>query len=420
MPWVRLVLLLLSTLGIAATAAFWLRAPLPEPDHALFELPAPHPVSAQLPWSERHVQVSRGQNITQLLGDQGIGPTQARAVIEAAKPHGDLVKVRAGETLTFRWAEGRAQALVKSLDPWNERLLVVQLDEEPHGSVEHRHVQITPVTAAGEVHYTLWDTGISMGLRPGNLVDLAAIFAWDIDFNTEIQQGDRFRLVIEEVRDRETGALVRYGSILAAEFHRSSGEVHVAYRYVGADGVEGFFDARGESSSTPFLKSPLEFSQVSSRFGRRFHPVLKRWRAHRGTDYAATTGTPVRTVGDGVVNFVGTKGGYGRHVRVKHDDQHESSYSHLSATPMRVGQRVKQGDVIGKVGSTGLATGPHLHFEFYVDAKQIDYGTLEFERTQPISDAERPGFEALLSQLQPLLEGTPLPRSTCEPPLPAR
>jgi murein DD-endopeptidase MepM/ murein hydrolase activator NlpD len=158
-----------------------------------------------------------------------------------------------------------------------------------------------------------------------------------------------------------------------------------------------------------FLKSPLKFSRISSGFGRRFHPVLKTWRSHNGVDYAAPRGTAVRAIGRGTVNFSGAKGGYGKHVRVRHTRKYQSSYSHLSRIAVRNGAVVEQGQLIGYVGSTGLATGPHLHFEFYVNGAYTDFRRQTFPRTEPISDEERPAFERLRDEIAPQLAAVPFP-----------
>ena len=163
------------------------------------------------------------------------------------------------------------------------------------------------------------------------------------------------------------------------------------------------------SSKKMFLKSPLKFSRISSGFGKRFHPILKQTRDHNGIDYAASTGTPVRAIGRGTVTYSGTKGGYGKHVRIKHSSKYGSSYSHLSRINVRKGEIVEQGQLVGKVGTTGMSTGPHLHFEFYVDGVFTNFLVQKFPRTEPISESERPAFEALRDELAPRLAAIELP-----------
>ena len=274
--------------------------------------------------------------------------------------------------------------------------------------VDQKTFKTKVVGRAGEINGSLWKTVTEMNLGWGTAANMAAIFEWELDFNTQVREGDTFRVLLEEHRDSTTGKVVRYGKILAAEYI-NSGTSFVGMRYEDSQGEVGFFNAKGMSSKKMFLKSPLKFSRVSSGFGRRFHPILKRWRNHNGTDYSAPRGTPIRSIGRGTISFSGTKGGYGKHVRVKHNGKHSSSYSHLSRISVRRGTSVRQGDIVGYVGATGLATGPHLHFEFYVNGKYADYRRQRFSRTEPIAKSERAAFETLRDELLPKMRALPIP-----------
>jgi len=371
--------------------------------------PSPPP----LPWVDEEVEVQRGQVITTILEEHGLDYADALGVVAAAKDVHDLAKIRVGQTFTVRKdrTDGSFYGLVYPLDRYDERRLVVGRDQAGAFTADEqaRPTRRVPVSVVGQVESSLWATGIGMGLSAENLVSLAGIFEWEIDFNTQIRPGDRFRMVIEEVQDVESGERLRLDTVLAAEYETARGTSFVAVRYEDADGQVGYFDKEGNSSKKMFLKSPLKFSRVSSKFGSRYHPVLKKWRAHKGTDYAAGSGTPIRAIGRGTVEFKGTKGGYGRHVRVKHNSTYSTSYSHLSKYKVSSGQVVDQGDIIGYVGSSGLATGPHLHFEFYVRGKQVDFMRQQFNRSEPIADSERLAFEGVRDQILPLLEGAPWP-----------
>ncbi len=388
--------------------------PVVEPAPVVAEpaTPAPPPPP---PYVEEDVEVNRGQVITSILEDHGLDYAGALGVVNAAKDVHDLAKIRAGETFTVRKDrhDGTFFGLVYPLDRFGERRLVVTRKNEGgyDAAEEARAVVRTPVGVSGEVVSSLWETGMGMGLSAQNLVDLAGIFEWEIDFNTQIRPGDRFRMVIEAVEDAETGERLRLDTVLAAEYETAAGKSFVGIRYEDADEKVGYFDVEGNSSKKMFLKSPLKFSRVSSRFGNRYHPVLKKWRAHRGTDYAAGSGTPIRAIGRGVVTYRGTKGGYGRHVRVKHNGTYSSSYSHLSRYAVSSGAVVEQGEVIGYVGSSGLATGPHLHFEFYVRGKQVDFLRQQFPRSEPIAESERVAFEGVRDAVLPSLLDTGWPVS---------
>jgi murein DD-endopeptidase MepM/ murein hydrolase activator NlpD len=304
-----------------------------------------------------------------------------------------------------RARDGTIMLFEYPLDRFREHRLVVTRDASAWvARLDARAVDRVPVALSNTVRGSLWAAADGVGLSADNIVALASIFEWEIDFNTQVQNGDRFRLIVLEVRDRATGEALRYADILAAEYQNGA-TPHRAVRYEDRAGDVGFFDDEGMSTRKMFLKSPLKFSRISSGFSKsRFHPVKQEWRAHKGTDFAAASGTPVRAIGAGRVEFAGTKGGYGKHVRVKHQGKYGSSYSHLSRIAVRSGQGVSQGDLVGYVGATGLATGPHLHFEFYVNGGQVDFMRQTFPRTEPIDDAERPRFLVIAGQMFPQLD----------------
>ena len=392
----------------------------PDPDGIAEPAPAverpAEPAPPPPPWREEEVQIASGVVITSLLQDQGLDYGEALAVVRSAQDIHDLARIRAGETLIIRkdTDDDSFKGLVYPLDRFEERRLVVVREDAGGFSAqeEARAVERIATAVAGQVDGSLWATCIGMGLSPENLMGLAGIFEWEIDFNTQIRPGDRFRMVIEDIRDAQTGEHLRFDTILAAEYETHTGASFVGIRYQDSEEQVGYFDAEGLAARKMFLKSPLKFSRVSSRFGKRYHPVLKTWRAHKGTDYAAGAGTPIRAIGRGTISFRGTKGGYGRHVRVKHNGKYASSYSHLSRYAVSSGEVVEQGEVIGYVGSSGLATGPHLHFEFYVNGRQTDFLRQQFPRSEPIAEAERADFDATRDSILPVLTAIPWPAPT--------
>jgi len=355
-------------------------------------------------WVDEEVQVGKGDFIGTMLQAQGLTYSESLALVATAKEIHNLEKIRRGDVFTFRklHADGSFLGLSYPLDRHNEKRLVVVRDgnEGFTASLDQKTFSTTLVGRAGHINGSLWQTVTEMNLGWGTAANMAAIFEWELDFNTQVREGDSFRVLIEEHSDPTTGKVVRYGKIHAAEYV-NSGTSFVGLRYEDKEGEVGFFNAEGMSSKKMFLKSPLKFSRVSSGFGRRFHPILKRWRNHNGTDYSAPRGTPIRSIGRGKISFSGTKGGYGKHVRVKHNGKHSSSYSHLSKIAVRRGATVRQGDIVGYVGATGLATGPHLHFEFYVNGKYADYRRQRFARTEPIAASERASFEKLRDEILP-------------------
>ena len=384
---------------------------------AALEAEAEPAVPEPPPWVDVEVEVTRGTTIARILQDQGLGYGEVLTLVEASKEVHNLEKIRAGEVITVRKdLDGAFVGLLYPLDRHGEqRMVVLRSGGGFVADTIARDLERIPVAMAGRIDSSLWATVTGMGLNWETAAALGGIFEWEIDFNSQVREGDAFRMIVEEVRDKATGELLRHDRVLAAEFLTAAGASFVGFRYEDSDGRVGYFNAEGLSSKKMFLKSPLKFSRVSSGFGRRFHPVLKKWRAHNGVDYAAPSGTPIRAIGRGTVSYSGTKGGYGKHVRLKHNGKYSSSYSHLSRIAVSRGSVVEQGQVVGYVGSTGLATGPHLHFEFYVNGSYTNFLRQQFPRTEPISDGERPAFELLRDELAPQLAaievpGTPIAR----------
>lgn len=366
--------------------------------------PAPPPEPVGPAWTDHKIE--RGQVLSKILPRYGM-PTSA--VRNAAKEHYDLARIQAGKVLRFRTQPGETQAdrLEYTLD--EDHTLVVervveQITDEAtgeltesvrwNGFVDAIEYEAREVERAFTVTSSLWAAAVKAGLRPRDIVGLAQVYRWDIDFNTEIRAGARAEMVVEELMvDSEP---VKLGAPLAVRF-TNDGEEYVAIRWTSEDGSTRYYDASGKARKKPFLRSPLDFSRVTSGFNAkgRFHPVLKRRRPHYGVDFGARKGTPVRAVGDAVVKFSGTNGGHGRYVKLDHEGPYASSYSHLSRISVRKGQRVKQGDIIGYVGSTGLATGPHLHYQFWVGGKYVNPLTVKLPNSgAAVPKAERKAFFA--------------------------
>lgn len=250
------------------------------------------------------------------------------------------------------------------------------------------------VKFSGTVESTLWASAAKSGMDVQLLIRLSEIFAWAIDFSREIQVGDEWRLVAVQYVDGSESK--GWKDITVAEVKRGN-ELYQAFLFEDPNtGRKGFFNAEGESLEKIFLKSPIKFGRVTSRFNRkRFHPVLRVNRAHLGVDYGAPTGTPVMAIGDGTIDFAAWSGGGGRVVKVRHNPTYTTAYKHLSrfASNIRQGKKVRQGDIIGYVGSTGLSTGPHLHFEFLKNGSFVDPQRLKFPAATPLKSQERVAFE---------------------------
>jgi murein DD-endopeptidase MepM/ murein hydrolase activator NlpD len=244
-----------------------------------------------------------------------------------------------------------------------------------------------------------------MGIPDHVIMELTKIFGWDIDFALDIQAGDRFSVLYEE--HYLDGAKVDDGDILAAQF-RNGGTLYRAVRYTDAEGSSDYYTPDGRRLHRSFLRTPVEFSRVSSGFSlSRYHPILHRFRAHRGVDYAAPLATPVMATGAGRVAFSGTQGGYGNVVIIQHGDRYSTLYGHLLRVARGVtpGAPVRQGQVIGYVGQSGLATGPHLHYEFRVDGTYQDPRTVTLPQSEPVPPAQQENFLRTSRQLLAELKG---------------
>ena len=246
--------------------------------------------------------------------------------------------------------------------------------------------------ASVEIEDSLYESALKSGIPDSVIMDMVYIFGWDIDFIFDIRPGDSFDILYEEYF--LMGNKVKNGDIKAARFKRGK-KVYTAVRYFLENGQKEFFSIRGKNVEKAFLRSPVEFSYISSKYNlKRMHPILNKIKAHTGVDYAAPTGTPVRTTGDGTVSFRGNNGGYGKLIEIKHSEDYSTRYAHLSRYKknLKVGDKVFQGEVIGYVGSTGRSTGPHLHYEFRVNGMHTDPLTVKLPAAKPINENEKNSF----------------------------
>lgn len=320
-----------------------------------------------------HVQ--RGRTLGALLTEYDVTETDRVALVSAIEEVFDVRRMRVGQPYAVdRLLDGRVRRFEYEID--NDRRLLVQAHDENAflASIESIPKDVSIDAVAGSISKetpSLTQALDAVGERLDLALQMADIFAGELDFSSELQPGDEFRLVVE--RHTRGGAFAGYGAILAAEFVASDRPLR-AYRYTPADGKPGYYDEDGRSLKRFFLKSPLKFEpRITSRFSSsRRHPILGYTRAHNGVDYSAPPGAPVVTVAPGTVILAGWTNGGGRTVRVRHSNGYVSEYLHLSAIAVRAGQRISQGDLVGKVGSTGLATGPHLHYGLRRDGRYVN------------------------------------------------
>ena len=330
------------------------------------------------------VTVKSGDSLYLIFKRLGL-PQRDLALMTGSKPlKKKLTRLAPGQEIElYVDAESRLTRLVHRLD--RIRSLHVSRDGDSFTFEEVvEPPEISVATAAGIIDSSLFEAGQRAGLSDNIIMQMTDIFGWDVDFALDIRAGDRFALIYEE--QLKDGEKIGEGSIIAAEFTNRGRRIR-AVRYVDPAGHTDYFSDDGRSMRKAFLRTPVNFTRISSRFSfSRRHPLLHKMRAHRGVDYAAPRGTPVRASGDGKVTFAGRKGGYGRTIILQHGSTYTTLYAHLSrfSKGIRSGRRVEQGQVIGYVGSTGLATGPHLHYEFRVRGVHRDPLKVELPQAAPL------------------------------------
>jgi murein DD-endopeptidase MepM/ murein hydrolase activator NlpD len=338
--------------------------------------------------------VEQGATWAEILQDMNFDPQTVYQVSVAARQVFNLRTIRPGNKMTVvRTHTGELRSVDYRIDPEHE-LLVGRDDNSFRAKIKETPGTITTAAVSGEVDGSLFDGIIGAGEKPELAIRLAEIFAFDVDFNTDTQPGDVFRLVVEKKKYPD-GSEPTYGRILAAEYD-NAGHPYRAVLFHDPGGQPAYYSADGKSLQKAFLRSPLRFAaRVSSHFSlHRYHPILKIVRPHLGTDYAAPVGTPVQTIAEGRVEFAGRKGGDGILVKIAHSRGYETYYMHLSRALVHVGQHVSQGQRIGLVGATGLATGPHLDFRIQQHGRFVNFERLKLPPSNPVPKSEWAEFAA--------------------------
>ena len=349
------------------------------------------------------VSVQSGQTLSNVFDQVNLPADDWMNIVKLGGDAAQLRKLRAGDRVKLRIAAGQLQELIYALD--ETRTLSVRRADEGFefttltAAIEHRHNE-----ASGVIENSLFADGHKAGLNDRMIMEVADLFGYDIDFAQDLQEGDRFSVVYEELY--KDGKKLRTGDILAAEFI-NQGKSYRAVRFVAKDGTKAYYTPQGQSLRKAFIRTPVDFARISSGFTmHRWHPILHRMRAHTGTDYACPIGTPVHASGGGTVEFMGRKGGYGNVVILRHNSTYETIYGHLSrfGSGMRTGGHVQQGQVIAYVGMTGLATGPHLHYEFRVNGLPVNPEKVILPRSMPIAPQQLATFRAEAAPLVAALD----------------
>jgi murein DD-endopeptidase MepM/ murein hydrolase activator NlpD len=347
--------------------------------------------------------IKSGESLSTIFSQLDLSKVDLHDIINANTNGKEFATIRPGKSLIAKVnQDGQLEQLVyakNAIDTLVANRTETSFDVKKISKQIDRRIS----SAEGTIHSSLFLDGKEAGLPDKIIMELANIFAWDIDFALSLREGDRFTVVYEKLF--VDGKEVNSGNILSAEFVNQD-HIFTALRFEDQKGNSSYYSPEGKSMRKAFLRTPVDFARISSRFNlKRKHPVLNRIRAHKGVDYAAKTGTPIKTTGDGKIVFRGRKGGYGRVVIVQHGQKYSTLYAHLSSFKkgQKTGSRVKQGQVIGYVGKSGLATGPHLHYEFRVNGAHRNPLTVKLPHANPIDPNLMAEFKAktepLLAQL---------------------
>ncbi|MBF0530974.1 MAG: peptidoglycan DD-metalloendopeptidase family protein [Deltaproteobacteria bacterium] len=345
-------------------------------------------------------KIGTGDTLARVLERGGLPKAEIHQISQAAAQVLDVTKVKTGGELVL-WSDPASKTVLKieystGLDP---RLIILKTSSG-YIAVFHEYQTTKRLTAVeGSIKSSFWEAAVKQyGVPPDLVMAFADLFAYEVDFLTEIQPGDTFRLLYEQ--EYSQGQIIGHGRILAAQFETKGRKLEVYYySHQNEDGK--YYDASGRSLKKMFLKSPLQYSRITSFFtNARMHPILKIYRPHEGVDYAAPQGTPIDALGDGQITFLGWNGGFGNFIEIKHNRIYTTAYGHLSAYAkgLKKGDHVKQGQLIGYVGATGLATGPHLDFRVKENNKFIDPLTVKFQPSPPLESREKSKFMSLMTQ----------------------
>jgi murein DD-endopeptidase MepM/ murein hydrolase activator NlpD len=366
---------------------------------AAFEEPTFHGPDIRL------VAVERGDTLAQILIETGAEAEEAKAAVAALGAVFDVSDLRAGQTITLTFAPEGAPLMGVAFRPSVERDIAVTRSADGTFAAEENVKLLSAMNAraSGIIDGSLYLSAKAAGVPEAVIVDLIRIYSYDVDFQREVRSGDRFDLLYTTYVD-ETGETIKGGAIQYAEL-TLRGQAKPLYRFTTGDDQTDYFTPKGWSGKRQLMRTPIDGARLTSRYGVRRHPILGYTKMHKGVDFGARTGTPVMAAGAGVVEKAAWFGGYGRYVRVKHANSYSTAYAHLSrfARGIRPGARVRQGQVIGYVGTSGRSTGPHLHYEVLAKAKQINPMGVKIPTGRNLAGADLAAFQGEVARVGQVL-----------------
>ncbi|MEO9900918.1 peptidoglycan DD-metalloendopeptidase family protein [Nisaea sp.] len=355
----------------------------------------------------RAVKVERGDTLMKLLTKNQVDKREAHAAIEALSEVYDPRRMQIGQLFELSLedpADTKTSPSLVSLSFKADPVRTIQVRYTDDGAytadVKEKALQRGDAFGAGTIRSSLYVAAVDAGIPVAVLHDMIRIFSFDVDFQRDIQKGDRFEVLYDEQRTGD-GTLVRTGDITYAAM-TLSGKALAYFRYTPKNGVTDYFDRKGQSVRKTLMRTPVNGARLSSGFGKRKHPILGYTKMHRGTDFAAPTGTPIMAAGDGVIDYIGRNGSYGKYIRIRHNSTYKTAYAHMSGYKrgLTKGSRVKQGQTIGYIGSTGRSTGPHLHYEVLENGRQRNPMSVKLPAGEKLKGNELKRFAALLPALE--------------------
>ncbi|HXE28319.1 MAG TPA: peptidoglycan DD-metalloendopeptidase family protein [Stellaceae bacterium] len=341
------------------------------------------------------ITVQSGDSLMSLLQHAGITPAAAQSAIDALAGKWDPRALKIGQEIALLHDDAGVKQLHLTPDLQREIVLTRGTDGNYIASVTPREILTVPLRIAGSIDSSLFEAAAKAGMPQAVLSDVIHAFSYDVDFQREVQPGDSFEVLFDQLVDEKTGKIVGTGDLAYAALNLS-GKLEMLYRYTPHGGYPGFYSADGTNVKKALLRTPVDGARISSSFGMRHHPILGFTRMHQGVDFAVPAGTPIMASGDGVIASAGWAGGYGNMIVLRHNGTYSTAYGHMShiAKGIKAGVHVHQGEVIGYVGMTGLATGPHLHYEVRVDNKQINPLGVRLAATRKLEGRDLANFRA--------------------------
>ncbi len=362
----------------------------------------------------KELVVTSGDTFVTVLGKAGVPTQEAHNILDAMGKKFNPRTLGIGDkvSVVFDKPDDATQPVVTKLSMALSNVSTLHVERGEKGyAVNQVDVPIVKklARAGGKIDSSLYNTIVGSGMSSAMVGEIIKAYSYDVDFQREIQQGDQVDVVFEKLQT-EDGKPVGYGDIIYASLDLGDRELRI-YRYTDKLGLSDYYNAKGESVRKALLRTPINGARISSGFGMRNHPILGYSKMHKGVDFAAPTGTPIYAAGDGVVNFVGRKGGYGNYLQIKHNAQYASAYAHLSrfATGVAPGKKVKQGQIVAYVGSTGASTGPHLHYEILSGGGQVNPANVKFKTGTVLAGKELAAFKRNVETLQAQLDSLQKP-----------